>query len=592
MARRGGRRRHLRRPLAGGGAAAVRSVRVPTTLRGLLQARLDSLEVSERARHRRRGGRRPGVLGPGGGPARHVARRAGPRQRPRPARRARGRLPAARTRPSPAAASSPSGTPSCATSPTRACCARCAGGTTRWPPSGWRRPSPSASAPTSTPPTVAHHHEEAGHPAAGGPLVPAGRRARGQHLRRRRRAAAARPRPVARAEGRARTCGATCCWPGRRCSTGWAAARSSGTTLDELGAEDALDPARKAQVRLAEGRWLFFRGEYPAVPPVAEEAAELARRGGPARPGVRRPDAGRPEPGLRERARPRPRAAGPGRWPRPRQLGDHKRAGEVLRLLAVVATNRGATEEGMRLLDAARDEHRQINDREGEAMVVGQLGALLMNWGRLEEARVASEEALEVFEATGHRYREGVMLTNLARIAMEQGRLDDALEGGRRALRLTEEIDDAEGVVASLQSLGDGYRLAGDHQHGPGVPGAGAGGEPPARAAVLHRPPARLAGRGRPGRRPPRRRGRARRRGPGGRRRRTTSRTPTPAPTCSRAWCGRTSATRPPSTLLRAVAAEARRARRRGRLAGEPLGARPRPARTPATAPGAWTSSR
>src|SRR3954452_14139474 len=54
------------------------------------------------------------------------------------------------------------------------------------------------------------------------------------------------------------------------------------------------------------------------------------------------------------------------------------------------------------------------------------------------------------------------MLTNLARIAMEQGRLDDALEGGRRSLRLTEEIDDVEGVVASLQSLGDGYRLAGD----------------------------------------------------------------------------------------------------------------------------------
>ena len=106
-------------------------------------------------------------------------------------------------------------------------------------------------------------------------------------------------------------------------------------------------------------------------------------------------------------------------------------------------------------------------------MVVGQLGALLMNWGRLEEARVASEEALEVFRTTGHRYREGVMLTNLARIAMEQGRLDDALEGGRRALQLTEEIDDAEGVVASLQSLGDGYRLAGDHRNRARVPERG-----------------------------------------------------------------------------------------------------------------------
>ena len=54
------------------------------------------------------------------------------------------------------------------------------------------------------------------------------------------------------------------------------------------------------------------------------------------------------------------------------------------------------------------------------------------------------------------------MLTNLARIAMELGRLDDAIEGALDALRLTEEIDDAEGVVASRQSLGDSYRLVGD----------------------------------------------------------------------------------------------------------------------------------
>jgi class 3 adenylate cyclase/tetratricopeptide (TPR) repeat protein len=234
-------------------------------------------------------------------------------------------------------------------------------------------------------------------------------------------------------------------------------------TLDELGAEDALDPARKAQVRLAEGRWMFFRGDYPAMPPVAEEAAELARRahradlesdalmqGARSLAYVSEHDAARD---LLDQS-----------LAIAQRIGDHRRAGEVLRLLAVVATNRGATEEGMRLLDAARAEHRQIGDREGEAMVVGQLGALLMNWGRLEEARVASEEALEVFQATGHRYREGVMLTNLARIAMEQGRLDDALDGGRRALRLTEEIDDAEGVVASLQSLGDGHRVAGDHR--------------------------------------------------------------------------------------------------------------------------------
>jgi tetratricopeptide (TPR) repeat protein len=95
-------------------------------------------------------------------------------------------------------------------------------------------------------------------------------------------------------------------------------------------------------------------------------------------------------------------------------------------------------------------------------MVTGQVGALLLELGRLEEARGPSEKALEVFVESGHRYREGVMLTNLARLAMEQGRLEDALVLGYRALELTEEIDDSEGVVAALHSLGDSHRLIGD----------------------------------------------------------------------------------------------------------------------------------
>ncbi|TKJ18519.1 adenylate/guanylate cyclase domain-containing protein, partial [Blastococcus sp. CCUG 61487] len=230
--------------------------------------------------------------------------------------------------------------------------------------------------------------------------------------------------------------------------------------LDRLAALPA-GPEQTARIRLAEARLLFFRGEYSAVPPVAEEAAGLAAKAG-------RQDLeadalmqwGRSLAYLAEHAAAR-------RLLRrslveARAIGDHKRAGEDLRLLGVVATNLGENEEALRILADARAEHRSIDDHEGEAMVTGQVGALLMNMGRLEEARQATEEALAEFRADGHRYREGVMLTNLARIAMDQGRLDDALEGGRQALELTEQIDDAEGLVASLQSLGDSARLAGD----------------------------------------------------------------------------------------------------------------------------------
>jgi class 3 adenylate cyclase/tetratricopeptide (TPR) repeat protein len=231
--------------------------------------------------------------------------------------------------------------------------------------------------------------------------------------------------------------------------------------LDELTALRDLDPADSARIRLAEGRWLFFRGEYPDVPPVAEEAAALARR-------AERTDleaealmqGGRAQAYLNQHAAARDllhRSLA-----KARAIGAHARAGEALRLLGVVATNLGEMDEGLRLLEAAAEEHRRANDREGEAMVSGQVGALLLELGRLEEARGPSERALEVFVETGHRYREGVMLTNLARLAMEQGRLDDALDLGMRSLELCEAIDDAEGVAAALHSLGDAYRLSGD----------------------------------------------------------------------------------------------------------------------------------
>lgn len=233
------------------------------------------------------------------------------------------------------------------------------------------------------------------------------------------------------------------------------------TVLDRLASLPAASPEQTARIRLAEGRLLFFRGDYPAVPPVADEAAALAA-------GAGRHDlladalmqCGRSLAYLNEHVAAKEML---GRsLVEARVVDDHKRSGEILRLLGVVATNQGENEEALRVLGEAREEHGRIQDREGEAMVTGQVGALLMNMGRLEETRLASEEALVEFRVDGHRYREGVMLTNLARIAMEQGRLDDALDGGRQALELTGEIDDAEGLAASLQSLGDGMRLVGD----------------------------------------------------------------------------------------------------------------------------------
>ena len=310
VARRGGRRRHLRRPLAGGRARP--SARCGCRRRSAVCCRLgwtpSRCPSARSSAARRSSAGCSGTRRWPGSPRRSTSRRAA--RRSRPARRARGRLPAA--------ALDVLGQPRVLL-PARAHARRrlrgCAALGAPAAPRGGRPVAGGGRRPQPAPRRARRRRRPpprgGGAPGGRGPLVPAGRPARGQHLRRRRRAAPARPRPVARPRRASGTCGPMCCWPRRRCSTGMGRREEQRATLDELGAEDALDPGRKAQVRLAEGRWLFFRGEYPAVPPVAEEAAELARRGGPARPGVRRPDAGRPEPGLPERARPGPRAAEP-----------------------------------------------------------------------------------------------------------------------------------------------------------------------------------------------------------------------------------------------------------------------------------------
>jgi tetratricopeptide (TPR) repeat protein len=145
--------------------------------------------------------------------------------------------------------------------------------------------------------------------------------------------------------------------------------------------------------------------------------------------------------------------------------GSQRMRAEALRLLAVVATNLGETDDAVALLDRARVAHRAIDDLEGEALVVGQLGATYIQMGgHLDEARRVSEEAMSMFVATGHRLRQGIVQGNLVAIAIEQGRLDHALELGVENLQLATEVEDMEGVVSAYQRLGDVRRYLGDNR--------------------------------------------------------------------------------------------------------------------------------
>lgn len=228
-------------------------------------------------------------------------------------------------------------------------------------------------------------------------------------------------------------------------------------TLAEAAGDDVL---RRTKVQLARGRWLFFHAEYPEGVRVSTEAAALAKEAGQGEDEVEAWIMGGRSLAFASehlKAREHLQTA----LEMAREMGTMRQVGEALRLLGVVATNLHEERLAIDLLEHSADAFRQAQDEEGRALVSGQLSAVHMLAGRMAEAKVHSEAALAVFTANGHLLRQGIVLGNLTSIALDSGRLDEALVRGLRSLELTEQVEDFEGVVSSLQRLGEIERQIG-----------------------------------------------------------------------------------------------------------------------------------
>lgn len=231
--------------------------------------------------------------------------------------------------------------------------------------------------------------------------------------------------------------------------------------LDELADFEGIDDVRRARARIAEAWWRFYHSEFSSTIPVAEAAADLARS-------AQRSDLELEALLLAARAMAFHAENRPARTlletilEQARSAGHEGSAAEAHRLLGVVATNLGEFETAIAELDLAEELFRRLGDLDGQTMVTGQKGAVLMGQERYDEAREALEHSLELVRATGHRLREGIIIGNLASIAIEQWRLDEALAMSEASLEMSASVDDKEGVVSARHRLGDVARLTGD----------------------------------------------------------------------------------------------------------------------------------
>ena len=195
-------------------------------------------------------------------------------------------------------------------------------------------------------------------------------------------------------------------------------------------AEEAVGVAAKhglteaeAEARLAWGKGLAWSGQHVAAREVLDKALAVARRVG-----------------------------------RPRLIG------ETLRYMSIVANNQSDFARSMDLLGQALEVNRANNDTEGESMVLVQMATVLYNQGHYAQARVQLERALPIYIESGHRYRQAVAMSNIAGIAVIQGDLGVARKLVTEGLEITRLLGDKEGVATALTIRGDILRRAGMYE--------------------------------------------------------------------------------------------------------------------------------
>ncbi|CAN5443336.1 MAG: ATP-binding protein [Acidimicrobiia bacterium] len=137
------------------------------------------------------------------------------------------------------------------------------------------------------------------------------------------------------------------------------------------------------------------------------------------------------------------------------------RSGHHDLVAAACLHSRGVAHHNMGHYDDADADYRasirlwnQAGDRRGLSRVLNSIGVLTYDREDYDAARLYLDRALATKRAIGERLGENRVLNNLAVVAVAQHDHDTVVESFHRTLAMAEEIDDLEGVAASHQGLG------------------------------------------------------------------------------------------------------------------------------------------
>ncbi|GIL11437.1 MAG: adenylate cyclase [Chloroflexota bacterium] len=147
-----------------------------------------------------------------------------------------------------------------------------------------------------------------------------------------------------------------------------------------------------------------------------------------------------------------------------REIGDLRGIAWALNGLGVLAHWRQRHAEAIRHYEESLELARQIGDQTRIAGALNNLGLVKKELGEYDEARQRLEESLEIFRAIGNRAGIASPLTNLGDLAGKLGQHEKAREYYTEALKIHKEIGNRAGIAGTLSGLGSLARLQGEYE--------------------------------------------------------------------------------------------------------------------------------
>ena len=214
------------------------------------------------------------------------------------------------------------------------------------------------------------------------------------------------------------------------------------------------DAARRVRLGLAQARYAFEGSEYDAVVALTAEIEELAVSAGLGE-GVLEAQLWRGKALTWSEQLDAARDVLAVATDLARELVRPSFEGEALRYLALVANNEGDYSRALELTAQARRAFVEAGNSEAQTVAIAGEATTLFHLGRIDESRVLFEQLVTAFRKSGHVYGESVANGNLGSIAYAQGRLDDAARHSREALEVTRQLEALEASAANLVVLAD-----------------------------------------------------------------------------------------------------------------------------------------